>query len=152
MGDELTPELADYLIAVAHLVARRGGSCCARLVEVSELLGVARPTASLMLGKLYRMGLIIKSEEGVGLSRCGREVAEAIVRKHEVLEAALLRYGIDHDRACEIARKLESTLEEEDVSAIERSLEEPRKTCGNPLCRLESALKARGVGVPPPQG
>ncbi len=152
MGDELTPELADYLVVVTHLTAKRGGTCCVKLFEVSEFLGVAKPTASIMLGKLLRMGLITKSREGVGLSRRGLDVVNAIIRKHEILETALLRYGLNHERACEIARKLEVVLEEEDVSTIEESLGKPREACGSPLCRLESALRVRGVSTPPSRG
>lgn len=152
MSDELTPELADYLVVLVHLVSRRGGACCVRLVEVSEFLGVSKPTASIMLGKLVRMGLVTKSRDGVGLSQRGLELASSIVRRHEVLERVLLRYGLDHDRACEIARKLEVILEERDVSTIEENLTEPGKTCDNPLCRLESALRARGAGTRASQG
>lgn len=143
MDDSLTPELVDYLIAIVYLTVNRGNRCCAKLVEVSEVLGVAKPTASLMLGKLFRMGLIVKSKDGIGLSRHGFDVIDVIIRRHEVLENMLLQHGLDHGRACEISRKLEVILREEDILTIEKSLTNLRTRCDKPLCRFDSAMRAR---------
>lgn len=143
MGDDLTPELVDYLITVVHLTIKHGSKCCAKVIEVSEALGVAKPTASLMLRKLFCMGLIVKTKDGVGITQRGLDIVNAIVKKHEVLENMLLLHGLDHDRACEIARRLEVILREEDIVIIEKSLTNLRTRCSNPLCRLDSAVRAR---------
>lgn len=143
MSDELSPELTDYLIAILYLNTKRGSKCCVRLVEVSELLGVAKPTVSLMIRKLVQQGLVMKKKDGVMLSQRGLERCETIVRKHKVIEEMLISYGLDHDRACDIARKLEVVLGEDDIDVIERNILAARSSCDKLLCRIDSALRAR---------
>lgn len=142
----LSPELADYLLAILYITTRRSGECCARLVEVSKLLGVAKPTASLMVGKLVRLGLVVKRREGVVLSRRGIEVCDAIVRRHSVIEGVLTRCGLSRERACEVARKLEVILDEGDIDALERGLASALSDHDSLACRIGSALRARRRG------
>ncbi|MEM1527884.1 MAG: hypothetical protein QXS62_04155 [Sulfolobales archaeon] len=68
MDESLALELVDYLIHNSLFDHKLSNRCRAKLVEVSEVLGVAKPTASLMLRKPFRMGLIVKSKDGIGLS------------------------------------------------------------------------------------
>ncbi|MEM2006428.1 MAG: iron dependent repressor, metal binding and dimerization domain protein [Sulfolobales archaeon] len=143
MTDNLTPELVDYLLAVVHLTAKRGGQCCIKLIEVSKILGVAKPTTSLMLKKLLRMGLITKSTQGIAISELGLEVSKTITKKHEVLENMLIQHGLDHDRACEVARVLELIVDDSDVTKISRTLKDSQSECDKLQCRLNSAVRSR---------
>lgn len=143
MVNNITPELVDYLIALVYLTMKHEDGYYIKLLEVSEVLGVAKPTASLMLRKLLSMGLISKSKQGIAVSKLGLEVSMKIVKKHEILEDLLLQHGLDHDRACEIARKLELVLDEVEIVKIEKTLLKARSACDKLQCRLNSAIRAR---------
>ncbi|MEM0351467.1 MAG: iron dependent repressor, metal binding and dimerization domain protein [Sulfolobales archaeon] len=143
MADNLTPELVDYLLAILYLTTKRGKRCCIKLIEVSKILGVAKPTTSLMLRKLLRMGLITKSSEGIAISELGLEVSKAITKKHEVLEDMLIQHGLDHDRACEVARVLELIVDDADITKIARTLKSSQSVCDKLQCRLDSAVRSR---------
>ncbi|MCS7098840.1 MAG: metal-dependent transcriptional regulator [Sulfolobales archaeon] len=139
----LTPELTDYLVTIAYLVGKYGSRCCIRLVDICRVLGVAKPTASLMVGKLVDMGLVERCERGVAVSELGLRVVEAVTRRHEVLENVFLQIGVDHEKACDIARKLEVALGVSDVEAIERRVPSYLSTCDKLECRFDSAIRAR---------
>ncbi|MCX8184623.1 MAG: iron dependent repressor, metal binding and dimerization domain protein [Sulfolobales archaeon] len=143
MVDDMTPELADYLVAIVYLVARRSSRCCIKLVEVCRALGVAKSTASLMIGKLASMGLVEKNREGIAVSKLGLEVTEAVTRRHEVLENMFLQLGVDHEKACDIARKLEVVLGSRDLEVIREKISSSLSKCNKLECRFDSAIRAR---------
>jgi Mn-dependent DtxR family transcriptional regulator len=60
-----------------------------------------------------------------------------------MIEKALMRFGIDHDRACEVARRIEVEVDESIVDLIEKETAELELPCDRAICRFESALKAR---------
>jgi len=134
--------MADYLILIYILTYRRGFSYV-KPAEISKTLGVSKATVSLMLKKLRFRGLIIKEGGGVSLSQRGIAVCVAILRRHTAIEKALVMLGVDHDRACEVARKIEVVIDENIIDAVEKGINKFELPCDRATCRLESALKAR---------
>lgn len=96
-----------------------------------------------MVGKLVDMGLVKKCERGIAVSELGHRVVEAVTRRHEVLENMLLQIGVDHEKACDIARKLEVVLGASDIEAIERRVLGNISMCDKLECRFDSATRAR---------
>ncbi len=142
MNVDLTPEMADYLVLIYVLTYRRGFKYV-KLTEISKTLGTSKATVSLMLKKLRFRGLVIKERDGVSLSRMGAAVCVAILRRHAAIERALMMLGVDHERACEVARKIEAVVDESIIDAVEKGVVKFELPCDGATCRLESALKAR---------
>jgi len=134
--------MADYLVLIYALTYRRGCRCV-KPTEISKTLGASKATVSLMLKKLRFRGLVIKERDGVSLSQRGVAVCVAILRRHATIEKALMMLGVDHDRACEVARKIEVVVDEGVVDAMEKEVIKFELPCDRATCRLESALKAR---------
>ena len=138
----LTPEMVDYLVSIYVLTYKRGCRCV-KPIEISKTLGASKATVSLMLKKLRFKGLVTKEKDGVSLSQRGVTICTAILRRHAMIEKALMRFGIDHDRACEVARRIEVEVDESIVDLIEKETAELELPCDRAICRFESALKAR---------
>ncbi len=142
MDVDLTPEMADYLVLIYVLTYRRGCRCV-KPTEISKTLGASKATVSLMLKKLRFRGLVIKERDGVSLSQRGVAVCVAILRRHATIEKALMMLGVDHDRACEVARRIEVVMDEGVIDVVEKEVIKLELPCDRAMCRLKSALKAR---------
>jgi len=142
MDVDLTPEMADYLVLIYALTYRRGCKCV-KPTEISKILGASKATVSLMLKKLRFRGLVVKERDGVSLSQKGVSVCATILRRHATIEKALIMLGVDHDKACEVARKIEVVVDEGVIDLVERGTMKFELPCDKATCRLESALKAR---------
>ena len=142
MDVDLTPEMADYLVLIYVLTYGKGHRY-AKPTEISRTLGASKATVSLMLKKLRFRGLVVKERDGVSLSQRGVSVCVSILRRHATIEKALMMLGVDHDKACEVARKIEVVVDESVIDLVERETVEFGLPCDKATCRLESALKAR---------
>jgi DtxR family Mn-dependent transcriptional regulator len=123
----------DYLIAIDWLTSPVGP--CGALVEnaptlaahVSSTLGVSRPTAGEMLGRLEQQGLIRRgASKELVLTATGRDKADRVVRAHRVLErfaVDTLGYGLDTCFAH--ARRLAPSFDDEAIARLERALGHP---------------------------
>lgn len=100
----LSPRDVDYLMVVYYLSHARGA---ARISDVARYLGVAKPTASIMLKKLMRFGLLRRVDSGYALTEEGLSICTDMFIKHTIIETALSRLGLDPDDACELAREIE---------------------------------------------
>jgi DtxR family transcriptional regulator, Mn-dependent transcriptional regulator len=108
---KLTAVQEDYIEAVYRLEqANAPGDV--RVKDIAELLGTRLPTVSRTVRKLTGMGLFVHAARGaVGLTPEGRQVAKAVVHRHE----DLLRFFTDilgvsgqtaRDDACQVEHGL----------------------------------------------
>ncbi len=123
-AESLSVREADYLIAL-YLAGRGDG--VVRAKDIASMLGVAKPTVSLMLKKLLRLGLVVKVRPGYKLTDEGLRLAREIVWRHGVVEEALSRLGLSKDEACCVARLIELNIPLSSLMTIWVNLGCPKK-------------------------
>jgi DtxR family transcriptional regulator, manganese transport regulator len=110
----------DYVELIAELIAEQGE---ARQTDIALRLGVTQPTVAKMLRRLAEDDLVTQRPyRGVFLTEAGRRLAAATRRRHEVVEALLLRLGVDADAARKDAEGIEHHVSEKTLEAFERFL------------------------------
>lgn len=99
----------EYMEAIYRL---GGDSGTVSTCELADLLGVAPPSVTTMLGRLSRDGLVKHVRyKGITLTPHGREMAAAMIRRHRLSERLLTDVlGMPWDRVHEAACKLEHVM------------------------------------------
>ncbi len=89
----LTEVSEDYVELIGDLIAEQGE---ARLTDVAERLGVTQATASKVIARLRRDGLVEnKRYRSIFLTERGREMADASRARHRIVFDFLLALGLD---------------------------------------------------------
>ncbi|MDE6540186.1 MAG: metal-dependent transcriptional regulator, partial [Ruminococcus sp.] len=82
-------------------------------------LGYSRPTVSIVLKKMKSDGLVFVDDDNhITLTEKGRDVAEHIYDRHNVLSEFFMLLGVSHDNAVEDACKIEHDLSDETYSLL----------------------------------
>lgn len=96
-----------------------------RSVDVAESMSFSKPSVSRAMGILKKGGYISIDTLGhITLTDSGREVAERIYERHNVLSKILMCLGVDEKTATDDACKMEHYISETSFSAIKRHLAE----------------------------
>lgn len=115
-----TELMEDYVELIDDLIEHLGE---ARQTDIAQRLGVKQPTVAKMLKRLADEGLITQRPyRGVFLTDEGRELACMARKRHEIVEAVLLRLGVDPDTARNDAEGIEHHVSDETLKAFERFL------------------------------
>ncbi|HWQ17728.1 MAG TPA: metal-dependent transcriptional regulator [Sulfolobales archaeon] len=116
----------DYLLAI-YMASL--GEKPARLVDISEILGVSAPSAHEYLTELINQGLVAKAGRGLyRLTPAGKRILMKRIWIHGVLEEMLVRiFKIEIDAACSIASQIDLEIGEGNVEKICSMLGHPRK-------------------------
>ena len=94
-----------------------------RAVDVSEEMGISKPSVSRALAKLKSDSCIIVDESGhIAFTERGRAIAEKIYERHLVLTEILVALGVDRDIAARDACKIEHDISDETFNAIKQHL------------------------------
>lgn len=110
----------DYVELIADLIEQEGE---ARQTDIAQRLGVTQPTVAKMLKRLADENLVTQRPyRGVFLTEEGQRLAAVTRRRHEVVEAVLLRLGVDPDAARKDAEGIEHHVSERTLEAFERFL------------------------------
>jgi DtxR family Mn-dependent transcriptional regulator len=114
----------------------------ATVSKVAEFMGVSVPSASEMLKRLEQQGYVRGSEDGVGLTPAGREVAVRVVRRLRLAERLLTDVlGLELERVYEEACKLEHVISPEVEARLEQVLGAPtRCPHGLPIPRPDGTV------------
>ena len=109
MDREQSPSMEDYLEAIGILAQ---GNKVVRVTQISNALGVKKPSVTSALKKLGEAKLIEHERYGyVELTDDGQRIADDVLRRHEVLRHFLAEIlGIDQERASEDACKMEHAV------------------------------------------
>src|ERR1700736_5438728 len=125
--------IAHYLEAIYYIRAEGEPVRSARL---ADWLSVSRPTVTVALRRMSRDGMVrLNARKEIELTAKGLRMAEAIVRRHRIMERWLTDgLGLDWVTADEEAARLEHAVSD----VVERRLYEvlgKPKTCphGNPI-------------------
>ncbi len=90
-----------------------------RSVDVAAELGFKKSSVSVAMKNLRECGHITVSKEGfIDLTDSGREIAEMIYERHELLSSWLIKLGVDPSIATEDACRIEHDLSKESFAAI----------------------------------
>jgi DtxR family transcriptional regulator, iron-dependent repressor len=107
-----------------------------RSARLADWLGVSRPTVTIGLRRMARDGMVrLNRSKEIELTAAGMEAAEAIVRRHRIMERWLTdALGLDWVAADEEAARLEHAVSEVVERRLYEALGRPR-TCphGNPI-------------------
>lgn len=112
---QLSESMEDYLEAIAELIAVEGH---AHTKEIAKKLNVKMPSVTGALKQLEQLGYIIyNTHYPVMLTREGKEVAEGIVKRHNVLKnffSGIL--GLPPEKASETACRLEHAVDDDTIA------------------------------------
>lgn len=94
-----------------------------RSLDVADYMGFSKPSVSRAVGLLKSGDYISVDGNGyISLTSSGKEIAEKIYERHNVLTDVLVSLGVDREIALEDACKMEHVISDESFSAIKAHL------------------------------
>lgn len=95
-----------------------------RSVDIAEELGFKKSSVSVAMKNLREKNHILVSKEGfITLTPSGREIAEMIYERHQLLTEWLTRLGVDKTIASQDACKMEHVISKESFEAIKKHIQ-----------------------------
>ncbi len=92
-----------------------------RSVDIANELGFKKPSVSVAMKNLRNKNHITVTDAGfIYLTESGREIAEMIYERHQLLSSWLTILGVPADIAAEDACKIEHVISKESFDAIKR--------------------------------
>ena len=92
-----------------------------RAIDLSMYMNFSKASVSRALSKLKAENYItVKDDGGIVLEKKGREVAEKIYERHEVLSKILRSMGVPEEVALEDACRIEHVISDESFEAIKK--------------------------------
>lgn len=92
-----------------------------RSIDVANEMGYSKPTISIAMKKFRQEGLVTVDESGfINLTEAGRDIAERIYERHQVLTHILVSLGVSQDHAEEDACKIEHDISDETFAALKK--------------------------------
>ncbi|PUA31303.1 MAG: DtxR family iron (metal) dependent repressor [Candidatus Terraquivivens tikiterensis] len=121
MNKYVSRKVEDYLKAVYEVVGNKG---YARIKDISKVLGVKPSTVVEMMRKLSEQGLVIYEKySGVTLTSSGREIAEAVKKRHDTFRRFLEIILVPENIAVKDAHVLEHQLDPKTILQFTRFVE-----------------------------
>ena len=116
-------ESGEMYIETIHVLSKKGG--VVRSVDVSEHMGVSKPSVSRAIGLLKEGGYVLMARDGaLTLTDAGVEVANKIYERHRVITALLTALGVDPAVAADDACRMEHHISDESFEALKRHAEQ----------------------------
>lgn len=92
-----------------------------RSVDIANELGFKKSSVSIAMKNLREKNHITVTDAGyIYLTESGKEIADMIYERHELLTSWLIRLGVPQDIAAEDACKVEHVLSKESFEAIKK--------------------------------
>lgn len=94
-----------------------------RSVDIAEELGFKKSSVSVAMKNLREKNHITVTKEGfIYLTESGREIADMIYERHQLLSEWLIRLGVDPGTATEDACRIEHVISKESFEAIKQHI------------------------------
>lgn len=94
-----------------------------RSVDIAEELGFKKSSVSVAMKNLRERQHIMVTKEGfIYLTDEGRDIAEMILERHELLSSWLEHLGVSKETAAEDACRLEHVISKESFEAIKKHI------------------------------
>jgi Mn-dependent DtxR family transcriptional regulator len=117
---KLNESVENYLETILVLSRTRP---VVRSVDVANKIGFNKSSVSTAMKNLRQKGLITVTAEGfIYLTDSGREIAETIYERHEVIYALLVRLGVDNQTAAADACRMEHCISGESLEALKKHI------------------------------
>lgn len=92
-----------------------------RSLDVAEYMGFSKPSVSRAVSLLRNGGYLDTDEGGhLLLTELGKEIAEKIYERHQVLAEVLINLGVNEQTATDDACKIEHDISDESFDAIKK--------------------------------
>ncbi len=119
--ETITQSVEDYLERIYELIEAKG---YARVSDIALALNFSRPSVTLMVQRLDRMGFVrYERYRGLTLTLKGREVARRIQRRHVILTEFFTLLEIDRNVIAHDVEGIEHHLSSESLERLETILE-----------------------------
>ena len=90
-----------------------------RSVDISNELGFKKSSVSIAMKNLREKGHITVTDAGyIYLTESGKQIADMIYERHELLSSWLVRLGVPEEIATEDACRIEQVISKESFAAI----------------------------------
>lgn len=95
-----------------------------RSVDIANELGFKKSSVSVAMKNLREKEHIVVDKSGfITLTPSGREIAEMIYERHEMISSWLMRLGVSKDVALKDACKMEHVISKESSDAIKKAIQ-----------------------------
>lgn len=143
---ELRRSAEDYLEAILVLQNEKGA---VRSVDVAHYLNFSKPSVSRAVTNLRTDGYLVMQEDGqLALTDKGREVAENVFERHNVLTQWLLSIGVSPKAAAEDACQMEHVICDETFAKLkeahQRNIKLEKEGAPDLLAAPAAPRKAKG--------
>lgn len=100
-----------------------------RAIDVGNHMGYSKPSVSRAIGILRRDGYLESDANGhLTLTDSGREIAEKIYERHNILTSFLVSLGANEEIASEDACKMEHAISDHSWNVIKAYVEKEKKS------------------------
>lgn len=101
----------NYLESILILKNEKG---TVRAIDIVNYLGFSKPSVSIALKQLETNGFITRDEDNhIFLTESGREIADSIYERHQLLSDLFIRIGVSESTARDDACKVEHHISQE---------------------------------------
>ena len=109
-----------YLETIISLQNKKGN---VRAIDISREMGFSRPTVSIAVHKLEENGYLKIDENGfISLLPPGKEIAEKILERHNILKTIFIRLGVSEKTAEKDACRIEHVISEETFDCLKKHI------------------------------
>ena len=109
-----------YLETIISLQNKKGNE---RASDISRDKGFSRPTVSIAVHKLEENGYLKIDENGfISLLPPGKEIAEKILERHNILKTIFIRLGVSEKTAEKDACRIEHVISEETFDCLKKHI------------------------------
>ena len=111
----------DYLEKILMLTERNGE---VRSIDIATEMGVTKPSVSIAMKNLREKEQITVTDAGyIYLTDAGREIAEMIYERHEMISQGLMALGVPEEIALEDACRIEHVISKESFDAVKKLIQ-----------------------------
>jgi Mn-dependent DtxR family transcriptional regulator len=106
----------NYLETILILGKKKG---TVRSVDIASELGFSKPSVCVAMRNLRENGYIIMDSDGlISLTKDGKDVAENVLRRHEVITKWLISIGVSREQAAIDACRIEHVISQESFDCL----------------------------------
>lgn len=111
----------NYLEAILMIKNKKG---YVRSIDVVNHLGVTKPSVSVAMKRFREEGYVTMDKDGaITLTEKGREIAERMYERHQLIAKTLMIIGVDEETAYEDSCKIEHCISDVTFEKLKEFLE-----------------------------
>ena len=120
MKKEVSEAVENYLETILILSKKKPDL---HAIDICDELGYSRPTVSVVVKQMKGNGLITVDElNHIALTEQGREIAESIYERHNIISEFFMAIGVSRDTALKDACKIEHDISNETFECIKKHI------------------------------